>query len=165
MIQIDPGQTRFLHFFTSCRFNRNILPSASNSVLSYALSIVLEVGIKLSHFDNKDISEFVRFRLGKFTAFLLTKLPCNLLSNILAASCFRLDFLSIEPVFTSRILTKIPFLRSFTSLRHVPIHLNLKDNASCQSQEGIKLAQKFKKPILKTEKLVMTLKTFQTCKI
>ena len=76
--------------FQKCHFNRNILPSAPNSVLSFALSFVLEVGTtKLSQiFGNKYISEFVSFCIDKLTMFLLTKLPCNLLSNIFAALSF-----------------------------------------------------------------------------
>ena len=74
--------------FLMCHFNLNILPCASISVLSFTLSIVLEVGAKLSPFYNKDISELVRFRLDKFTTFLLTKLPCNQLSNTFAALSF-----------------------------------------------------------------------------
>ena len=62
-----------LDFGLKYHFNRNILPSASNSILSFAL--------KLSPFNNKYILESVRFRLDKFTTFLLTKLPCNLLSK------------------------------------------------------------------------------------
>ena len=70
-----------LDFGLKCHFNRNILPSASKSVLSFALSIGIKVRIKLNPFNNKYILESVRFRLDKFTTFLLTKLPCNLLSK------------------------------------------------------------------------------------
>ena len=59
-LKLDFGLNRSrLNLFSSflkCYFNRNILPSASNSILSFALSMILEVGIKLSSFDNKDIS-------------------------------------------------------------------------------------------------------------
>ena len=93
--------------FLKYHFNLNILPSASYSVLSFTSSIVLEVRIKLSPFDNKDVSEPVRLRLDKFTTFLPTKLPCNLLSNIFAALSFTFNLLSKELVFTSRISTEL----------------------------------------------------------
>ena len=70
-----------LDFGLKYHFNRNILPSASNSILSFASSIGIKVRIKLSPFNNKYILESVRFRLDKFTTFLFTKLPCNLLSK------------------------------------------------------------------------------------
>ena len=138
-LKLDFGLNRSrLNLFSSflkCYFNRNILPSASNSILSFALSIILEVGIKLSSFDNKVISESVRFRLDKFTTFLLAKLPCNLLSNIFAALSFTFNLLSIELAFTSRISTELSFLRSFFPLHHLWIHLNVGDNSSFQNQE------------------------------
>ena len=82
---LNLSRSNLFSSFPKCHFNRNILPSASNSVLSVALSIVLEVGTKLSPFDNKDIPESARFLLDKFATFLLTKLPCMLLSYIFAA--------------------------------------------------------------------------------
>ena len=90
----------------------------------------LEVGTKVSPFDKKDISESVRLRLVKFTTFLLTKLPCNLLSNIFAALSFIFNLSPIELAFTSCISTKLSFSRSFSSLTSPPIYFNVKDNVN-----------------------------------
>ena len=70
--------------------------------LSFALSIVLEVGTKLRPFGNKDISKSLRFRLDIFTTLLHTKILCNLLSNIFAALSFTFNLLCTEFVFASR---------------------------------------------------------------
>ena len=101
--------------------------------LFYALSA--EVVTKLSPFDNKDTSESVRFCLDKFINFLLTKLRFNLLSNIFAVLPFTFNLLSIELVYAARISNKLSFIRTFLSLSHPSIHLNVKDNVIFQSQE------------------------------
>ena len=94
----------------------------------------------------KIFQNLFRFRLDKFTTFLLTKLPCNLLHDIFAALSFTFNLLSIELVFTPRVSIELSSLRSFFSLRHLSIHLNVKDVASFQSRN--KTFTKIKKPIL-----------------
>ena len=123
---LNCSRSNSLSSFLKCYFNWNILTSDSSFVLRFALSIELEIRRKLSPFDNKDISESVRFHLDKFTTFLFTKLPCNLLSYIFARYLFTFTLLS---------LTEVSFSRLFPHLRHIPIHLNVKDNVTFQNQE------------------------------
>ena len=54
-VDFDLNCSRSNSFFSflKCHFDLNILPNSSYSVLSFLLSILLEVGTKLSPFDGK----------------------------------------------------------------------------------------------------------------
>ena len=59
--------------FLKCHFNLHILPSASNSVLSFALSTVLEVGTKFKSFRQQKYFRTCKIPSGEIHNFLTNK--------------------------------------------------------------------------------------------
>ena len=66
---------RISYFFTKLLFKHSILPDTSGSILSLALSILLQVGTKSSLFKNREITALRTFFLDKLTTILLLMLP------------------------------------------------------------------------------------------